>query len=148
MVATLMALPYCRLVGAVLLLTIAVKLTLVRRAEKAVAARANFWQAVGTIALADAIMGVDNVLAIAAAARGSWALIVFGIALSTPLVAGGSALLVGAPGRSRVVVWAGTALQAGSRVNLPTTTSRYPHCSVWPQSLPMYGAGLSGQSQL
>ena len=66
------------------------------------------WRAVGTIMMADIIMSLDNVVAIAAVAHGSFILIVVGLTLSVPIVIAGSTLIVEAIRRFPAVVWAGS----------------------------------------
>src|SRR5712691_5577851 len=94
-VATLLlAIPMLQLVGGLLLLWIAFKL--VRKetgTEKHVRQGGSLWEAIWIIVLADAIMSLDNVLAVAAAAHGDLFLVTFGIGLSLPIVVWGSSLL-------------------------------------------------------
>ena len=63
-----------------------------------------------TVAIADAVMSLDNVLAIAGAARGDWHLIVVGLLISIPLVVGGSTLIMVMLSRFPILVWGGGAL--------------------------------------
>ncbi len=70
----------------------------------------TLWDAVKTVAIADAVMSLDNVLAIAGAARGDWALIVIGLLISIPLVVGGSTLIMMLLHRFPILVWGGAAL--------------------------------------
>ena len=89
----LLMIPGLRLVGGVALLYIAY--TLVRQKESShdVDAATSFWGAMGTIVWADAVMGVDNALAIAGAAGGNWYLIIFGLLLSVPIILFGSTVV-------------------------------------------------------
>jgi YjbE family integral membrane protein len=103
--------PYVRLVGGALLLYVAVKLILVDTVEKkGVASAGNLWEAVKTIAIADVVMSLDNVLAIAAAAQGYPWLMAFGLLLSIPLVVAGATLISSLLTRFPVLVWAGAGL--------------------------------------
>ncbi len=68
------------------------------------------WASVRLIVVADAVMSLDNVMAIAAVAKGSVLLIAFGLVLSIPLVVFGSALLLSLINRFPALVWAGAAL--------------------------------------
>jgi len=70
----------------------------------------NLWRAVGIIALADLVMSLDNVVAIAAAAKGSWTLLIIGLVLTVPLIVAGSALITGLLERFPILVVAGGAL--------------------------------------
>ena len=108
-VVALLRLPYLKLVSGLLLLWIALDLLRSHRGKK-VAAAGSIWAAVRTIALADAVMSLDNVVAVAAAARNSVPLIVFGIAVSVPLIVWGSTLILKLLARFPVLVVAGAAL--------------------------------------
>ena len=90
----LLRVPLLQLLGGLVLLWIAFKL--VRKetgAEGHVRQGGSFWEAIWIIVVADAIMSLDNVLAVAAAAHGDLFLVVFGIGLSLPIVVWGSGLL-------------------------------------------------------
>lgn len=107
----LLKLPYLKLAGAALLLWIAVKLLLPERDDgRTVAAKTTVASAITAILLADLVMSIDNVLAVAAAAKGSIAALVIGLALSIPLVVLGSALLVKVMQRWPVIITLGAAL--------------------------------------
>ncbi len=111
-IARLMGLPYLKLVGGLALLWIAVKLVVPdeEHGEGKIAAGENLWRAVRIVAIADIVMSLDNVIAIAAAAKGNVALIVFGLAVSIPMIVAGAALLMALLQRFPVLVWAGAAL--------------------------------------
>jgi YjbE family integral membrane protein len=110
-VQQLLDLPLLKLGGGLLLFWIAVKLLMSEEAsEDGVASGSNLWEAVKIVALADIVMSLDNVLAIAAAAGGDSMLIIFGLVISIPLVIGGSTLIMGLLTRFPVLVWAGAAL--------------------------------------
>ena len=64
----------------------------------------------GTIAMADAVMSLDNVVAIAAIARDDYSLFIFGLLLSIPLIVVGASLISGIIARFPIFVWAGAAL--------------------------------------
>src|SRR2546427_12968216 len=105
----LLRIPFLQLVGGLLLVWIAVKL--VRQPTGArpghVREGSSLREAVWIIVVADAVMSLDNVLAGAAAARGNLLLVVFGIALSLPLVVWGSGLLADLMHRFTWIVWVG-----------------------------------------
>ena len=106
-----LAIPYLKLVGSVLLLWIAIKLVLGEEAdESSVKESDTLWAAVRTVAIADVVMSLDNVLAIAAAARGDTGLIIFGLVVSIPLIVAGATLILGLLTRYPILVWAGAAL--------------------------------------
>src|SRR5690242_12352890 len=88
-VVWLLELPGLMLAGGLLLLPIAWKLLKQNEASHDVAAADGFWAALRTIVVADALMGLDNVLAIAGASRGDLLLVVLGLAVSVPLVVWG-----------------------------------------------------------
>ena len=107
----LLRLPYLKLVGAVLLLWIAVKL-LVPEEEGEGHGKTNtsMAAAIKTILLADLVMSLDNVIAVAAAAKGSTVLLVVGLAISIPLVVFASRLLLTLMDRYPVIITIGAAL--------------------------------------
>jgi YjbE family integral membrane protein len=95
-VAWLMAIPYLKLIGGLLLLWIGVKLIVPEdeHGEDKIAAKSNLFGAIQTIVIADAVMSLDNVLAIVGAAGGSTMLIVIGLVISVPLIVVGSQLVL------------------------------------------------------
>src|SRR5215475_6078475 len=110
-VASLMLLPYLKIVGGLALFYIAAKLLVPDDPdENEVEAVEHLWRAVRIVAVADIIMSLDNVIAIAAAAQGNMALLVIGLAISIPLIIAGAALIMALLDRSPVLVWAGAAL--------------------------------------
>jgi YjbE family integral membrane protein len=110
-VQQLFDLPWLKLVGGVILLWIAVKLLMGEEAnEESVKSGANIWEAVKIVAIADIVMSLDNVLAIAAAAGGETQLIILGLIISIPLVVFGAGVLTWILDRLPILVWAGSAL--------------------------------------
>jgi YjbE family integral membrane protein len=109
-IVQLLALPYVHIVGGVLLLWIAVQLALDDHAAHKVKARSTLFGAVATIVIADGVMSLDNVVAIAGAARGSLELMIFGLVLSVPLIVFGSTLLLKLLDRFPIIAWGGAAL--------------------------------------
>jgi YjbE family integral membrane protein len=123
-VAQAMTYPYLKLVGGLLLFWVAVKLvTEGEGGNDKVEAAENLWRAVRIIAIADLVMSLDNVIAIAAAAETAVSgldtahqlstkatLIIFGLASSIPLIVAGSALLMALLRRYRILIWGGGAL--------------------------------------
>ena len=108
----MLAVPFLKLVGGLLLLWIAVKLVVGEEGEEHgnVQETDSLWKAVRTVAIADAVMSLDNVLAIAAASHGNIWLFIFGLALTIPLIIFGSTLILGIIERFPIFVWAGAAL--------------------------------------
>jgi len=100
-----------KLLGGLLLFWIAVKLLIAEEpSEEGFKSGSNLWEAVRIVAIADLVMSLDNVLAIAAAAQGEPLLIVFGLIVSIPLVVGAATLITNLLSRYPVLIWAGAAL--------------------------------------
>jgi YjbE family integral membrane protein len=100
-----------KLVGGLLLFWIAVKLLIANDSNDGnYKSGTSLWDAVRIVALADMVMSLDNVLAIAAAAHGDPWLIIFGLIVSIPLIVGGATLITSLLTRYPVLVWAGAAL--------------------------------------
>jgi YjbE family integral membrane protein len=106
----LLALPWLKLVGSALLLWIGIKLLVPEEGEDNVEAGDNLVAAIRTILIADLVMSLDNVIAVAAAAGGHWALMVVGLAISIPIVIFGATLLVKLMERFPVIITIGAAL--------------------------------------
>jgi YjbE family integral membrane protein len=110
-VATLMALPYLKLVGGLALILIAAKLVVPEEEDEGgVQSASHLWHAVQIVVVADIVMSLDNVIAVAAAANGSVPLLVLGLAISIPLIVAGAALIMALLNRLPILVWAGAAL--------------------------------------
>src|SRR5919206_675606 len=110
-VASLMELPYLKLVGGLALIVIAAKLLVPENEdEDDVESASHLWQAVQIVVVADIVMSLDNVIAVAAAANGSVPLLVLGLAISVPLIVAGAALIMALLARLPILVWAGAAL--------------------------------------
>lgn len=96
-VVSLLKVPGLLFVGGALLVWIAYKLLLPESGDGGaarVASAAGFWGAIRTIVVADVVMGLDNVLAVAGAAQGSFLLVTLGLLISIPIVVWGSTLLL------------------------------------------------------
>src|SRR5881392_551131 len=110
-VVTLMELAYLKLVGGLALLVIAAKLLVPEQEdEEGVKSAAHLWAAVQIVAIADIVMSLDNVIAVAAAANGSFPLLILGLAISIPLIVAGAALIMALLTRLPALVWAGAGL--------------------------------------
>src|SRR4029434_381942 len=104
----LLKVPFLQLVGGLLLLWIAFKLVRQQTGvEGHVRQGGSLREAIWIIIVADAVMSLDNVLAVAAAAHGDMTLVVFGIALSLPIVVWGSGLLATLMNRFVWIIWLG-----------------------------------------
>lgn len=114
----LLKIPGLMLIGGVLLLWIAYKLLVVDNEGKQHHAAQNFRQALQTILLADTIMSLDNVLAIAGAARGNFFLVVLGLLVSIPLVMWGSKLLLHLLARFPIIIYLGSAALISTAIHM------------------------------
>ena len=118
--AALLELPWLKLAGGALLLWIGVKLMLPKEEEAGVSAHSRLWHAIGTILVADLVMSLDNVIAVAAAANAAaptpdqasmkYTLLVLGLAISIPIVIFGSVMMLGIMARFPIVIALGAAL--------------------------------------
>ncbi len=110
-VASLMELPYLKLVGGLALIVIAAKLLVPEEQDDDdVQAASHLWAAIRIVVVADIVMSLDNVIAVAAAANGSVPLLVLGLAISIPLIVAGAALIMALLNKLPILVWAGAAL--------------------------------------
>jgi YjbE family integral membrane protein len=110
-ITQILGIPFLKAFGGILLIWIALKLISGEEAhDPKIAPSRHLLKAVGTIAMADAIMSLDNVVAIAAIAREDYSLFIFGLALSVPLIVVGASVITGIIARFPIFVWAGAAL--------------------------------------
>ena len=111
-VTTLMEIQFLKAAGALALLYIAVDLIKPKSHEEedSVNAPDTLWRAMITIAIADLVMSLDNVVAIAAVAKGSLLLLIIGLGVSIPMIVAGSAIIMTMLDRFPLLVWAGAAL--------------------------------------
>ncbi len=106
----LLSLPWLKIVGGLLLFWIGIKLLVPEDGEEDMDASDNLMVAIRTILIADLVMSLDNVIAVAAAAGGSMTLLVIGLAISIPLVVFGATLLVHLMERYPVIITIGAGL--------------------------------------
>jgi len=158
---TLLAIPFLKIVGAVLLVWIGVKLIAPdEEGHGEIAASDKLWAAVKTIIIADLVMSVDNVIAIAGAAEGAGGdhkmpLVVFGLLVSIPIIVWGSQLVIKLMDRFPVIITVGGMLLgwiAGAMI--VSDPALLPHIPTLPAAkagmLPetvaavRYGAGIAG----
>lgn len=111
-VATLLKLPYLKLIGGIALFWVAVNLVAPQPHDEEDTPEAieDLWRAVRVVVVANIVMSLDNVIAVAAAAKGNYLLLGLGLAISIPVVIAGSALFLALLERFPWVVWAGGAL--------------------------------------
>jgi YjbE family integral membrane protein len=146
---TLLQVPFLKLVGAALLLWIGVKLLVPDDDEhSSIQGSDKLWAAVKTVIIADLVMSVDNVIAIAGAATGAGAqhqmpLVIFGLLVSIPIIVWGSQLVLKLMDRFPLVITAGGMLLgwiAGTMAySDPALKDWLPQTSTW-----NYGLGLAG----
>jgi YjbE family integral membrane protein len=106
----LLTLPWLKLVGSLLLFWIGVKLLIPEDGDDDIQASEHLITAIKTILIADLVMSLDNVIAVAAAAGGSVVLLILGLAISIPLVIFGATLLIKLMDRYPVIITAGAGL--------------------------------------
>lgn len=106
----LLGLPWLKIIGALLLFWIAVKMLMPEDEETDLAAHDHLWGAIKTIIVADFVMSLDNVLGVAAAAKGNLVLLVLGLAISIPLIIYGSTLILKLMTRWPIIITLGGAI--------------------------------------
>jgi YjbE family integral membrane protein len=109
-VARLMVLPYLKLVGGIALVAIAAKLLVPDDEGDDVSAGTSLWHAIRIVVIADIVMSLDNVIAVAAAANGQIPLLILGLAISIPMIIAGAALIMLVLDRFPILVWLGATL--------------------------------------
>jgi YjbE family integral membrane protein len=152
----LLAVPWLKLAGGALLVWIGIKLLAPRKEEAGLPAATQLWHAVRTILVADLIMSMDNVIAVAAAANAAaptpdlasmkYTLLVLGLAISIPIVIFGSVLMLKVMGRFPVIIALGAALLgwiAGDiMVTDPAIAGWVRHDAAWLQD--WHAASIAG----
>jgi YjbE family integral membrane protein len=109
-VAKLMVLPYLKLVGGIALFVIAAKLLVPEDEGVDVTAGTSLWHAIRIVVIADIVMSLDNVIAVAAAANGQMSLLILGLAVSIPMIIAGAALIMMVLDRFPILIWLGATL--------------------------------------
>jgi YjbE family integral membrane protein len=111
-VSVLMTLPYLKLVSAIALLWIAIKLLAPQAhdAEDTPEAIEDLWRAVRLVVVANIVMSLDNVIAVAAVAKGDYVLLTLGLVVSIPIVIAGSAIILALLERFPILIWGGAAV--------------------------------------
>lgn len=116
----LLSIPYLQAIGGLLLIYIGIKLLTDEEKEDDLEASSNMMTAIKTIVIADLVMSLDNVLAVAAVARDSYLLLIIGLLISIPIIIAGSQLLVWVMTKFPAFVYIGAALiawTAGEMIN-------------------------------
>ena len=111
-VVWLLKIPGLLLVGGLLLIWIAFKLLVEEKGHGEMKSEASLWGAIKTIIIADAVMGIDNVLAVAGAAHGSFLLVVMGLMISIPIVVWGSTIILKWVERFPAIIYIGAGVLA------------------------------------
>jgi YjbE family integral membrane protein len=109
-VAKLMVLPYLKLVGGIALFVIAAKLLVPEEEGDDVTAGTSLWHAIRIVVIADIVMSLDNVIAVAAAANGQLSLLILGLTVSIPMIIAGAALIMMVLDRFPILIWLGATL--------------------------------------
>ena len=145
-ITRIMQVDYLKIAGGLLLLWIAVKLAKGEaESERNIAAHQRLWRAVLTIAIADATMSLDNVIAIAAVAGGEHWLFIFGLVLSIPLIVVGSTLIMKLMDHYPVIIWGGAALLGWvSGEMIATDPVMAPQVDLAPFNLGEYAFAATG----
>ena len=112
LVVKLLEIPGLQLAGGLLLVWIAYKLLVNEDNHKDIQAKDSLWAAVRTIVVADAAMGIDNVIAIAGAAHGEFILVIIGLLISVPIVVWGSTLFIKLVNKFPPIVYIGSGILA------------------------------------
>jgi YjbE family integral membrane protein len=123
-VVWLLQLPGLRLVGGVLLIWIGYKLLAAEEHDEgqdvsgAKGSQTTFWDALRTIVIADAVMGLDNVLGVAGAAKGSYLLVILGLAISIPIMIWGSTIILKWVDRFPIIIYVGAGVLAWTAASM------------------------------
>lgn len=155
---TLLAIPFLKLAGAILLVWIGIKLLVPEHddAHGNIAASDKLWAAVKTVIVADLVMSVDNVIAIAGAAEGAgeghqMALVIFGLLVSIPIIVWGSQLVIKLMDRFPIIITLGGMLLGWIAGTMAVSDPAVANAAAWtwvpklPQSdVVRYGAGVAG----
>jgi len=142
----LLTLPYLKLIGGVLLFWIGLQLLVEEEEGDQVKHHATLWDAIRTILIADLVMSLDNVLGVAAAAKGNVPLLIIGLAISIPLIIFGSSLILKLMERFRIIIILGAGLLGYLSGEMlfsdpaaePWMVAHFPH-----HELPIGGTGIS-----
>lgn len=120
LVVQLLNVPWLNLVGGLLLIWIAYKLLVQEDAHDGIKSGNTLWQSIRTIIIADAAMGIDNVIAVAGAAHGNTLLVILGLIISVPVVVWGSTIFIKLINRFEWIVYVGSAVLAYTAAKMIT----------------------------
>ena len=137
---TLLAIPFLKIVGALLLVWIGVKLLVPEHEDEHAKIQASdrLWAAVKTVIVADLVMSVDNVIAIAGAAQGAgeahqMPLVIFGLLVSIPIIVWGSQLVIKLMDRFPMIITAGAMLLGWIAGTMLLSDPALVNPEIWPQ---------------
>ncbi|WP_313548237.1 TerC family protein [Pseudomonas sp.] len=138
----LLTLPYLKLIGALLLAWIGVKLMLPEGEDEHTDLKASpkLLGAIWTIIVADALMSLDNVMAVAGASHGQLELVIFGIVVSIPIIIWGSKLVLRLMERFPIIIKLGAALLGWIAGGMAVADTSLPALPSWTH----YAAGVTG----
>ena len=138
----LLELPYLKFIGAALLLWIGIKMLVPEKedAHDNLVASPHLWGAIKTIIVADAVMSLDNVVAVAGASKGSLELVIFGIVISIPIIIWGSKLVLHFMDRFPLIITLGAALLGWIAGSMAVGDISLPSLPSWSH----YAAGVVG----
>lgn len=119
----LLMLPFLLIVGSLFLLYISFKLVIDSEGSENIHSTFSFWGAIRTIVVADLIMGLDNVLAIAGASEGKLPLVVFGLVISIPIIVWGSRMIMHALDHFPILIYIGAGILAFTSAKMLTSAA-------------------------
>jgi YjbE family integral membrane protein len=120
LVVSLLKIPFLLAIGGVLLIWIAYKLLVQEESHDNIKAGTTLWSAIQTIIIADAAMGLDNVIAVAGAAHGDYFLVVVGLLISIPIVVWGSTLFIKIIDKYAWIIYLGSGVLAYTAAKMIT----------------------------
>ncbi|WP_254450440.1 TerC family protein [Cohnella herbarum] len=127
LVVSLLKIPFLLAIGGVLLLWIAYKLLIQENEHGDIKAGTTLWSAIQTIIIADAAMGLDNVIAVAGAAHGDYFLVILGLLISIPIVVWGSTLFIKVIEKYQWIIYLGSGVLAYTAAKMITHEGEFKH---------------------
>nr|WP_255807581.1 TerC family protein [Cohnella mopanensis] len=120
LVVSLLKIPFLLAIGGILLLWIAYKLLVQEDSHGDIKPSSTLWAAIRTIVIADAAMGLDNVIAVAGAAHGDYFLVILGLIISIPIVVWGSTLFIKIIEKFKWIIYLGSGVLAYTAAKMIT----------------------------
>lgn len=120
LVVSLLKIPFLLAIGGILLIWIAYKLLVQENAHDNIKSGSTLWAAIRTIIIADAAMGLDNVIAVAGAAHGDYFLVILGLLISIPIVVWGSTLFIKVIEKYSWIIYLGSGVLAYTAAKMIT----------------------------